>query len=721
MNTRNTSPTKTPPRTLLRAAVLALAAVCLSAAPALGQATGGGTSISNTASASYSDGSTTYTVNSNPVTVTVANVAGLTITPDGTSAPTVVAGQTNVDFTFTVTNSGNYATQVFFPASGGGIFTTGPVTVTGAVIDLTGNGYDNSDTSILGSAVTYPASPFLARNASFNVIVRVSVNAAANPNDAISVKLGDALADNAAWDNSATSVRTSNPSGSTLTGPESEAVGSISTSVENDARLQAELSVPAGPVALGSNITYSATLRNVGLRPVGTQTLQNAPAGSNTGVYLVIPVPANTALQSVPAPPAGVTVLYSVSPLGNDPGPGDPPASGPLSNAVVWTTTPPAVLSSTTRVAFRVNGGAAVPAAAVYSSLNVVLTVQTGVNATLPLYGIAEAFGRNSLSNPITDQSDQPAGEVANKGDGNANFNEPKFGVDPASTTKGFLQPTTLVKAGLVLLGPSGAPGAVGPNGNNNLDYTNKSVPATAITGKSHLDQLSGAVNVDFVNTVQNTGNADDTFTITVPTVPAGFSAFVSTDGGTTFVPASTNPTVAVAFGASANFIVRVTTSSSAAVLQGFDTVVRATSANTPAESNNTIDRVYTGFLKLVKTVQVFNSTGVGGPSDAVPGADLEYSITYSNISAGDGGAGCANLVATNVVINEDGNAPGNTWGSTTTQLLNPVPADSNGGTITDGNTVNGPITATTTFLKDAAGTVNPGASKVFVFRRRIK
>jgi len=74
--------------------LLALAALCLSAAPALGQATSGGTSISNTASATYSDGTNSYSVNSNTVTVTVANVAGLTITPDGGSVSTVVAGQT---------------------------------------------------------------------------------------------------------------------------------------------------------------------------------------------------------------------------------------------------------------------------------------------------------------------------------------------------------------------------------------------------------------------------------------------------------------------------------------------------------------------------------------------------------------------------------------------------------------------------------------------------
>jgi len=323
------------------------------------------------------------------------------------------------------------------------------------------------------------------------------------------------------------------------------------------------------------------------------------------------------------------------------------------------------------------------------------------------------------VSSNITDQSGDL---VVNKGDGNADFNEPRFGVDALSATQGFQLPTLLTQVGSVLFGPSGAPAAVGPTDNND-DYTNRSVAPAAIAGRSHLDTLASATTVDFTNTVQNTGNADDTFTFTAPTVPAGFTVQISTNGGTSFTTLSGggSTTLAVAFGASANVIVRVTAPAGSAVLQtgGFGVTVRATSGVTPASSNDTRDNLYTGFLKLVKSVLVFNSTGVGGASDPVPGADLEYSITYSNVSTGGGGAGCVDLVATNVVIHEDGNAAPNNWGSTTTMLLNPVPADSNGGTITDGNT-NGALTAATTYLKDAAGTVNPGASKVFVFRRRI-
>lgn len=727
MKTRKKSPTRLR---ALPAALVAFAALCLAAAPALGQATSGGTQIQNQASATYSDGTNSYTAASNTVTVTVANVAGLTITPDGGSVPTVVAGQTGVNFTFTVTNSGNFATQVRFPAGGAAVVPSAGLTVTQAVIDVNSNGIDGSDIDILGNgaAVLYPSvSPYLARNASFTVIVRATVSGALAPGATVGVTLGDASGDNVASNGSAAEVRTSVPAAVTLTGSESEAIGSITTTVENNARLQTELTVPAGPVALGSNITYSVTLRNTGARDVATQTLQGGPAGSNTGVFVVVPVPVGTVLQSVPAPPAGVTVLYSTSALGADPGAGDPPASGPLSNAVVWTTTPPGVLSTTTRVAFRVNSGNALAAAAVVSNLNLILTVQTNINASNNIYGIAEAFGRNSLSSPITDQSDGSAGEVANKGDGNANFNEPRRGVaptpdEPLSATQGYQLPTRLVQVGSVLFGPAGAPAAVGPT-NNNDDYTNKSVAPAAVAGLSHLSTLAAATVVDFTNTVQNTGNANDTITFTAPTVPAGFTVAMSTNGGTSFTTLSGggSTTLAVAFGASANVIVRVTAPAGTAVLQagGFNTILRATSGVTPGSSNDTHDNYYTGFLRLVKTQQVFNSTGVGGASDPVPGAHIEYTITYANISTGGGGAGSVNLVASSIVISEDGNAAPNNWGTTTTQVIAPAPADSGGGAITDGST-NGAVTATTTFLRDAAGTLNPGVSRTFVFRRRI-
>src|SRR5215210_7861103 len=98
-------------------ALLAIACACY--APAQAQQTAGGTQINNQASASYSDGNgNNFNTVSNTVTVTVANVSGLTITPDNGTNSTVVAGQQNVDYVFRVTNTGNFSDQVRFLANG---------------------------------------------------------------------------------------------------------------------------------------------------------------------------------------------------------------------------------------------------------------------------------------------------------------------------------------------------------------------------------------------------------------------------------------------------------------------------------------------------------------------------------------------------------------------------------------------------------------------------
>jgi len=101
-------------RTFVTPAVLrVLIALAIAAALSAQTAaqTPGGTSISNQASATYSDGTNSYSTVSNTVTVTVSNVSGLAITPDAGTNSGIVAGQTGVIFNFTVTNTGNFRTR----------------------------------------------------------------------------------------------------------------------------------------------------------------------------------------------------------------------------------------------------------------------------------------------------------------------------------------------------------------------------------------------------------------------------------------------------------------------------------------------------------------------------------------------------------------------------------------------------------------------------------
>src|SRR5215831_7983553 len=675
------------PRTFLCASaiarlMLALAIVCALFAQVFAQ-TPGGTTISNQASASYSDGTNTYSTVSNTVTVTVSNVSGLAISPDAGSNPTVVAGQTGVLFNFTVTNTGNFSDQVKFLANGNSIQVNAQGTVTRAVIDLDNSGTINAgDTDIKtnGADVTSAA---IAQNAAIHVLVEVSVSASATSGQTVQVTLGDAAGGGPSFDNqpansSAHEVQT--VSASSVNGLR-EARGDISATVVDDALLKVTLTAPAGPVAIPSDIQYTWQACNAGSRDVAGVTLNGS-----TQVYIVAPIPAQTVLKSGQSFPAGT--LYTTDAL----------STAPLS--ATWSSSAPSPLSNTTRIAFPV--GATLAPAACSANINMVVTINNNANASNPIDEIGDAFGKNSIAANITDQSGD---NTPNNGDGNANFNEGYV----AGVGHGVIQRTTLIAVGGVLIGPNGAANAVGPTDNND-DYTNKSVN-TGIAGVAPGGVTTALGTLVYVNTIQNTGNANDTFTIDAPTVPAGFTVEVSTDGGTTYTTVSGGGSVslAIAFASSANINVRITEPAGKTVLTGFDSIIRATSANTPAQNNKTIDRLYTGFVRLNKASTVSNSTGVGGATDPVPGAVITYNITYTNISSSNGDANCVKLTATNLVITEDGLAGTNNWGTFTTNSGSP--SDSGTGTV---------VTVSATKYTDTVTPLGPGVSGTFTFKRAI-
>jgi hypothetical protein len=662
--------------------LIALAIAFALSTPAAAQ-TAGGTTISNQASASYSDGTNTYNTVSNTVTVTVSNVSGLAITPDAGSNPTVVAGQTAVVYNFTVTNTGNFTDQVRFLASGASVRVVGPGTVTRAVIDVDNSGTINAgDTDIKTNGADVLSANIL-QSGLIHVLVEASINGGATAGQTVQILLGDAATgsptfDNQAANTSANEVRT--VSAASVNGLR-EARGDISATVVNDTLLQLTLTAPAGPVNLGSDITYGWQACNTGLRDAVGVTLNGS-----TQVYMIAPIPARTVLKSGQTFPVGT--LYTTSPL----------TTAPLS--ATWSTTAPAPLSNTTRIAFPV--GATLVAGTCGSSVNLVVTVNTGIDASVPIDEIGDVFGKNSLGSTITDQSGDA---TSNNGDSNADFNEGYV----AGAGHGVIQRTTLTQVSAVLIGPSGAPAAVGPTDNND-DYSNKSVN-TGITGVAPGGVTTALGQLVYVNTIQNTGNTSDTYTIDAPTVPAGFTVEVSTNGGGSYTTVSGggSVTLAIAFGASANISVRVTEPAGKTVLTAFDTIIRVTSTVTPAAFNRTIDRLYTGFVRLDKAFTVANGTGVGGATDPVPGAVITYNITYTNISTANGDANCVKLTATSLVITEDGLVAPNNWGTYTTH--SPAPSDSGSGTV---------LTVSATKYTDTIPSIAPGVSKVFTFKRSI-
>ncbi|PYS61138.1 MAG: hypothetical protein DMF76_12020, partial [Acidobacteria bacterium] len=623
-------------RTLVTPAILRLL-IAFAIAGALSAQTAaqtpGGTSISNQASATYSDGTNSYSTVSNTVTVTVSNVSGLAITPDAGTNSGIVAGQTGVIFNFTVTNTGNFSDKVHFVPGSAHLSGTSPATITRAVIDVDNSGTINAgDTDILSIAVD---SANIAQNGSIHVLVEVSVNAGATPSQSVQVLLGDSATGAPSYDNQPVAAPNTNEvrtvSASSVNG-QREARGDISASVSDDALLKLTLTAPTGPVATGSDITYTWQVCNT-----GSQTASGVTLNGSTQIYIIVPIPVNTVLKSGQTFPAGTLYADKTS---------SPLSVAPLS--AIWSATPPSPLSNTSRVAFPVGSTLAAGACSSLVNMNMVVTIDTGVNASNTIDEIGDVFGKNSLGTNITDQSGD---NTTNNGDGNANFDEGYV----AGPGHGVIWRTTLTQTGAVLIGPSGAPSANGPTDNND-DYSNKSVN-TGIAGVGPGGVTTASGQLVYVNTVQNTGNANDTFTIDAPTVPAGFTVEVSTNGGTSYTTVSGGGSVslAVGFGASANINVRITEPAGQIVLTGYDIVIRATSTNTPASFNKTIDRLYTGFVRLDKSSSVSNSTGVGAATDPVPGAVITYNITYSNVSTSNGDVNCVKLTVSNLVITEDG------------------------------------------------------------------
>lgn len=356
------------------------------------------------------------------------------------------------------------------------------------------------------------------------------------------------------------------------------------------------------------------------------------------------------------------------------------------------------------------NGAAVTTSLAQGASVNVVVRVTASGTATAGqtlIVTLGDAGGASPFDNQVANNS---ANEVHTKHPGTITA------VNGEREAKGDITMTVGTVAA-VTNGPLGQPDAVGPGSSTNTDYTNLAVNPSATN-----------TPVVFDNTLRNGGNTADTFTIGVATggAPAGSTVEISTDGGATWTTVITGgapsgtPTVttaSVAASGTLNYKVRVTLPSGATTLTGYDTVVRVTSVADNTKTNNTINRVYAGYLRLVKTATVTNATGVGGATDPVPGADIEYVITYDNIANAPVGTGNVDLTALQVVITEDGDVSPNNWASTTDRVAS-TESDSRGGVINITPSTGGIANSKYT---DTVGSLAGGQSGTFRFTRKIK
>jgi hypothetical protein len=280
------------------------------------------------------------------------------------------------------------------------------------------------------------------------------------------------------------------------------------------------------------------------------------------------------------------------------------------------------------------------------------------------------------------------------------------------ATAKGaVIDDDASLNTGDVLIGPCGVPGAMGPTGVND-DFTNLSLH-TGIANVPPGGFTTAAGVAVFRNTIQNTGAGNDVFFVSASAAPAGFNIEISTDSGDSYVtlgPTNPNVPLLVAYRAAAVIMVRISAPAGLPVLNGFDTVIRATSKATPGASNETIERLYTGFVRLDKSTIVPNAVG-GGTAGVSPGAEVEFVITYSNVSS-SAGVGNSLLTARNLIISEDGKSGPNNWGETTAHIV--------GATDTHGGYIIGDRDGSTS-LTDLVSSLAAGQSGTFKFKRRVK
>jgi hypothetical protein len=816
-------------------------------APALAEGTKAGQTISNTATATYNDPNnpeTTLNTTSNPVVVTVAEVAGITISNvgvvDSTPADVIKVGDI-LTYTFAIKNVGNDPTRFRIPNLA---TTTGPVVAGNLSYSINGTNY----TQIPGTELITSSIPV---GGTVLVQVPVTVQAGANANDTINVKIGDTLnnAQNVARINNGGDVYTvDNPDAPTIideilgvpingtreaSNTQTSTVGNNTSPPTNNMSLATLLKTNTYSNNSTTNsitddtITYNLSLRVEGSDVTGLG-ITPQPLTGYTGIsvnndttknYILVSdvIPAGTVLSAVPTNvPTGWTAVYSTA-----------VASGVKPQDVVWTTTAPA-LGTVTRVGFvkeTLTAGDNITAGTTVTGFAIPLAI-TGTPTTLTISNIAQLVGQTPVAGelPVYDESgDQnpsnysgPVGNMtpgaastngilptnaaavlANIIDGVANpttqgidTNNNNTGTGPGGEDNQLIISVVTTPTTGVLNGPVGTPGATGPDGTTNTDFTNKSylIPLGTNPGST-----INPTPVTFSNTVQNDTAAAATVTL-APTVPANKfdlptgTKVTITNGGNSAVyqysqtaaipftlitgnPISI-PNVATGATGTVNYGVEVDlpagTKLSTDTLPdytgdtewGYPVPITATIGNA---TNITIDRVYTGFLQLLKFSQILKGTGpdvignqgsynstpaytnpatglVIDPDPTVadeartpsPGNIIQYDIRYKNISTAQGtGTNNVILQAQNVVITEDGTlstVPGdgkNNWAKDNDSdgiidTSNMASATTGVPTLSIVTVPAGDVVDVTKYTGTRSGLVAPQESGTFNFQRKL-
>jgi hypothetical protein len=729
-------------------AVLGLA----TAVPAWAAATPAGTAISNTATATYSDGTSTYNSQSNTVTTTVQNAPAMTIAPpQGTPGTNTVSPGGTVTDTYTLTNTGNAAG--FFQMAGtlgtnDGV-TAGQGNFTTFVVNA---GSGNQSFATVAAVNNYLSTgnaggPFLT---AINGTITIGVTYAAQ-----------AGASGTITTNVTANVTQPAGSGTTLATSTPNSVGQYNDTVVADARMDVQKLATVGGTPAAPTVQYTVRANNGGSRAMVAVFKSGLPTGSYggscpsniaCGIVVTDKIPSYNATQltlngtpTFVTQPVGASFIYST-------------------DGTTWT-------ASTTGAVYV---GVFIPASAITGSFGAsnpgssqgsVTAGQAQVAFTYTINGstasgAANATAITNVANSIyADQSGFIEGpgitlqSVANLATATTAQSAPAVANTTGTLTgSAFIASAASPPASSVLNGPNGFPAATGADSTTNTDYTaisytNGGAILAAVTG-STVSVPASAAATTIINSVQNTGNKDDTFNLSAATgtgltaLPAGWtvafqSAGQSASGSCAAVSAGTVITsVCVPSGATQNYRTIYTPPASITTFNAFTPygdAVTATSTNDNTKTNITLDELFVGgFVKMTKSLSVAllqpcasATVFTPGSTSVNPGDCVQYSIAYLNV-APSGGTNDITLNASSFVITEDGSASGgsgatvytNNWFTNSNGLF-AAPIDSNGGTLGGYNP--GPGAAGSSKFTDTVGALAAGASGTCTFKIQVK
>jgi hypothetical protein len=863
---------------LLASSLCLASLVLLRSVAVLADGTQAKTEIKNTATASFKDDTgKTYDATSNTVTLTVAEVPGVTVTAASITNTSPNAGDI-IYVEFLVTNVGNDPTKLFIPSTASFTGVTGPApSIAGPLQVIAINGTAVGPIDITGAGYTSPSvNPYPGTGATGTVRVKVpvQVNLSASQGNSFQVVLGNTTQgtgqnQDQAGNASANDVYTvDNTDGAvpneaagnlnTQAQPQIREAQAVSGAVTVNAKLQAYASILKAvgnysnnntPALLSDDLlTYRLALKVADPTPpptgISTSNLFGTSIRVNNGVVSRVlvsdAIPANTDLNSAtPTAPANWTVVYTTDPLTG--------VGAKTALEANWVTSRPA--SGITRVGFIFDAGSTgIAKGTSIPGFEFTVTPKTGFGGG-QIANIAQVFGQSQPSpiDPLTNEPTPPqpgtptqivydeSGDqtpndglndknpdpttangtpVANGGISNGVADPIADGIDPGpgnnpetNTPAGTNQGTdgdadggeTVVFpiAATPLNGPSGQPGAIGPT-NNNDDFTHQSIqPPAGVSPTTPLTDVQ-TPPTSFTNTVQNTSGSPQTISLlptppitpadllpgTFVTITAGTDVAVYRYDGATFVwqatgssnTSATDPVELVNVPANNNAIggpdepsyqVTIDLPDAAAQLKGYPVPITAfidqdnnggfVDANNDGVPDNepgnvTIDRLYTGFLSLLKEARVLDEAGVPiapGTFSTTPPSDLlakgrfiEYQVTYRNISLPPG-SGTNNVVlnAVDFKLTEDGTTNGNNWakdqdtnGQIDTSHVSgfAVSAGTAAGTVTyfsgdpatsaanDSTVGTTAATDVTKYLNTVTNPIQPSQSGTLTFRRKV-